>query len=40
MSDFKTKLKNYRKENNLTQEDLANKLYVTRQAVSQFLFRN
>lgn len=36
MNNFKTKLKNFRKENNLTQEDLAKKLYVTRQAISKW----
>lgn len=33
LSDY---LKQYRKENNLTQQDLANKLYVSKQAVSKW----
>ena len=33
---FGEKLKQLRKDNNLTQEDLANKLYVTRTAVSKW----
>ena len=34
--DFNEKLKKYREENNLTQEDLANKLHVSRQAISKY----
>lgn len=34
--EFKDRLKKYRADNNLTQEDLANKLCVSRQAVSKY----
>lgn len=34
--EFKDRLKQYRIENNLTQEDMANKLCVSRQAVSKY----
>ena len=34
--EFKDRLKNYRAENNLTQEELAEKLFVSRQAISKY----
>ena len=36
MNYFKEKIKKYRKDNNLTQEDLAKQLNVSRQAVSKW----
>ena len=33
---FSQYIKNYRKKNNLTQQELANKLYVTKQAISKW----
>ena len=34
--DFGERIKNYRKENNLTQDDLAEKLHVSRQSISKW----
>lgn len=34
--EFKDRLKQYRQDNNLTQDELAEKLYITRQAVSKY----
>jgi transcriptional regulator with XRE-family HTH domain len=36
MLDIATKLKTTRKDHNLSQEDLAKKLYVTRQTISRW----
>lgn len=33
---FSQYIKDYRKKNNLTQQELANKLYVTKQAISKW----
>ncbi len=34
--NFNEKLKKYRENNNLTQEELANKLHISRQAISKY----
>lgn len=36
MNDFANQLKKYRKEANITQDELATKLFVTRQAISKW----
>lgn len=36
INHFSTNLKNYRKQHNMTQQDLADKLYISRQTISAY----
>lgn len=36
INHFLTNLRNYRKQRNMTQQDLANRLYISRQTISAY----